>query len=149
LIRSRSRLFAPAIALLASVSCAGEGIFDPVAPAPDCSDELPFRAQLSCIQESVFTPGCALVGCHAAPLAAQGLDLSSGMAHTALVDSPSTETALSLVEPGNPDDSYLIIKLEGLDPRLVGDRMPQGGPFLSQAEIDVLRRWILDGALDD
>lgn len=142
----------PAIALVelvAMVGCAGEGILDPVSPPPDCLDEIPFRAQFSCIQQFIFSPTCAIAGCHAAPGAAQGLDLSSGNSWTGLVGSPSAEAALTRVEPGDPDNSYLIIKLEGIDPRLVGDRMPQGGPFLSQAEIDVIRRWILDGAVED
>jgi hypothetical protein len=28
----------------------------------------------------------------------------------------------------------------------VGSRMPEGGPFLSQSDIDVIRQWITDGA---
>jgi len=52
------------------------------------------------------------------------------------------------VTPGNPDDSYLIMKLEG-DPRITLDQMPKNGPPLSQAEIDVIREWIQRGAFDD
>jgi hypothetical protein len=31
----------------------------------------------------------------------------------------------------------------------VGGRMPQGGPFLDQATIDMLRQWIMDDALNN
>ena len=138
-------------ALTAVASCAGEGIVDPVAPPPACTDVAPFRPQFSCIQQLVFTPTCALAGCHAAPGASQGLVLSEGVAYGMLVGVPSTETSTGQirVSPGDPDNSYLIVKLEGTDSRLVGDRMPFGGPYLSQAEIDVIRQWILDGAPPD
>jgi hypothetical protein len=53
--------------------------------------------------------------------------------------------ALQRVAAGNPDDSYLIRKLEG-GPDIGGSRMPQGGPFLDQAIIDQIRQWITDGA---
>ena len=47
--------------------------------------------------------------------------------------------------PGDPDASYLIHKLEGRA-GITGDRMPQGGPFLSSADIAVIRSWIQAGA---
>ncbi len=51
---------------------------------------------------------------------------------------------LDRVEPGDPDNSYLIHKLEGT--QAVGDRMPQGGPFLDEETIGDIRQWIADGA---
>jgi len=42
------------------------------------------------------------------------------------------------------DNSYLIHKLEGTS--ALGTRMPEGGPFLDQATIDVVRLWIDSGA---
>jgi hypothetical protein len=50
------------------------------------------------------------------------------------------------VNPGNPNLSYLISKLEG--PGANGGQMPPSGP-MPQAEIDVIRQWIMDGAIDD
>jgi len=55
--------------------------------------------------------------------------------------------SLNRVTPGNPDNSYLIQKLEGT--AAGGSRMPQGGPFLDQATVDMIRQWITDGALDN
>ena len=47
---------------------------------------------------------------------------------------------------GNPDSSYLIQKLEGTASG--GGIMPPGGA-LSQTNIDMIRQWISDGAIDD
>jgi len=129
--------------------CAGEGIDDPTGPAPFCGSKPPFSPTLACIQQVVFTPTCALSGCHVNPGAQQNQDLSDGMAWSNIVGVPSEEMpGLNRVTPGDPDNSYLIMKLEG-NPAILGNRMPEGGPYLSQAEINVIRRWILDGALDN
>ena len=137
------------LALLLS-GCAGEGIVDPAGPGPSCTDVAPFRPELHCIQRLVFTPTCAVAGCHLSPNAQLGQDLSEGMALASIVGVRSAEMpALFRVEAGDPAHSYLILKLEG-DPNVIlGDRMPLGGPYLSQVEIDVIRQWILDGALDN
>ena len=50
------------------------------------------------------------------------------------------------VNPGNPNLSYLITKLEG--PGASGGQMPPSGP-LPAADIAVIRQWISDGAIDD
>jgi hypothetical protein len=60
---------------------------------------------------------------------------------------PSTEVpAILRVVPGNPDDSYLVQKIEGT--ASVGAQMPLGGPELSDDEIAAIRQWITDGALE-
>ncbi|MBW3568476.1 MAG: hypothetical protein KY410_11070, partial [Proteobacteria bacterium] len=100
-------------------------------------------ATLDSIQDNVFTPICTQ--CHTGASAPQGLRLEEGVSYGMLVNVASTEVpSLLRVEPGNPDDSYLIQKLEGT--AAVGDRMPLGGPYLPQADIDVIRQWITDGA---
>jgi hypothetical protein len=104
---------------------------------------------LTQIQTMVFTPRCA--GCHSGPTSnnlPSGMNLSGAAAsHAALVDVASLQAnpALDRVEPGDPDNSYLIRKLEG-GPNIGGARMPQGGPFLDQATVDMIRQWISDGA---
>ena len=60
-------------------------------------------------------------------------------------DRSEMAVTLDRVEPGDPDNSYLIQKLEGA-PGIMGSRMPQGGPFLDQATVDMIRQWIMDGA---
>ena len=104
---------------------------------------------LTQIQTMVFTPRCA--GCHSGPTSGSlpsGMDLSSAAAsHAALVDvlSLQADPPLDRVEPGDPDNSYLIRKLEG-GPDISGSRMPQGGPFLDPPTIDMIRQWISDDA---
>ena len=100
-------------------------------------------ATLDSIQDNVFTPICT--ECHTGGSAPQGLRLEEGVSYGMLVNVASAEVpSLLRVDPGNPDDSYLIQKLEGT--AAVGDRMPLGGPYLPQADIDVIRQWITDGA---
>jgi hypothetical protein len=55
------------------------------------------------------------------------------------------EPALQRVAPGDPNKSYLIQKLEGT--AATGGRMPLNGTPLSQADINMIRQWITDGAL--
>ncbi len=49
------------------------------------------------------------------------------------------------VEPGQPDDSLLVLLIEHQD---VGEEMPKGSPKLSEATIRDFRDWIADGAFD-
>lgn len=73
---------------------------------------------------------------------------SANDSFNALVNVASIQVgSLNRVTPGDPDNSYLIHKLEGT--QASGGRMPQGGPFLSQASIDMVRQWITDGALNN
>ena len=54
------------------------------------------------------------------------------------------------VVAGDPDDSYLIVKLLSDDPRNRDRRMPRDGPpFLADAEIAMVRSWIAAGAMDN
>lgn len=107
------------------------------------------EATLSSIQTNIFDTRCALSGCHAGPNAQQGMDLSAGAAHDNIVNVPSNEQPeLDRVEPGQPNASYLIHKIEGRA-SIVGQRMPLGREPLSQDEIDAIRDWIADGAPAD
>ncbi|MDH3409217.1 MAG: CHRD domain-containing protein [Gammaproteobacteria bacterium] len=104
---------------------------------------------LTQIQTMVFTPRCA--GCHSGPTSdslPSGMNLSStASSHSALVNvlSLQADPPLDRVEPGDPDNSYLIRKLEG-GPGISGSRMPQGGPFLDPPTVDMIRQWISDDA---
>ncbi len=102
--------------------------------------------------QPMFNASCAFVGCHSAseqfPPGA-GLVLDEGQARANLVDKPSQQqAALNRVKPKEPDASYLIRKLEGAG-GISGDRMPQGGPFFSPAEIQRFRLWVEQGAEDN
>jgi hypothetical protein len=103
----------------------------------------PLTADFGSIQAQVFTPICTV--CHAGANAPEGLRLDAANSYNLLVGVPSVEVpSLSRVKPGDPDNSYIIQKLEGH--AAVGARMPFGGPYLSGAVIAVIRQWITDGA---
>jgi hypothetical protein len=75
------------------------------------------------------------------------LNLKAGSAYAALVGVASTGKAGAVrVIPGNPSGSYLVQKLEGAAD-IVGLRMPRNGPpFLTDAQIALVRQWIQNGA---
>ena len=104
-----------------------------------------FNPTWSDIQANVFTPTCATANCHSGGNPSGGLNLQSANSHAQLVNVASTGSALDRVEPGFPDDSYLIHKLEGTGGVAI---MPPAGA-LDQADIDTIRQWIQDGAVDD
>jgi mono/diheme cytochrome c family protein len=68
-----------------------------------------------------------------------------------LVGVASTQSALKLVEPGDPGKSYLHAKLAGTHAGAGGSglRMPPQSPPLADADIETLRRWIAAGAKND
>ncbi len=95
---------------------------------------------LAQLQNDIFTPLCS--GCHPPN---QGLALRAGHTYASTVNVPSTQMpSLMRVKPGDPDHSSLSRKVLGQG--IIGSRMPQGGPFLSQSELDKVRGWILAGA---
>jgi hypothetical protein len=135
-------------ALLALTSCgggSGDGLDTNGRPLPPGggSGDGALTPDLASIQSHVFTPICSV--CHAGGSAPQGLHLDAANAYANLVGVPSNEVpALLRVSPGNPDDSYIIQKLEGH--AAVGARMPFGGPYLDDATIAVISQWITNGA---
>jgi len=106
-----------------------------------------FGPNFSEIQANVFTPSCATAGCHSGAGASAGLNLEAANSYTMLVGIASSQDAgIQRVNPGNPNNSYLVQKLEGTT--ATGGQMPLGGA-LPQSDIDVIRQWIMDGAIDD
>jgi len=114
---------------------------------PTATPTLP--ATLDAIQANIFSPRCALPSCHDAATQVENLDLSAGHAYAQLVGvSPVTGAAqargLLRVDPGNPNNSFLLIKLTG-PPLLSADeglRMPETGAPLNDGEIAVISEWI-------
>jgi hypothetical protein len=74
------------------------------------------------------------------------LRLDAANSFALLVNVASAEVPGTLrVNPGNPNSSYLVQKIEGT--ASVGVRMPADGPpYLPQDRIDLVRRWIAAGA---
>jgi hypothetical protein len=144
----RYSLFAACVlAALSSASC-DEKLSSITGPTPDLAPTL------SAIQRTIFSASdsssrLACVGCHSdqgrAP-AAQ-LTLLEGRSHAQLVGRASIgKPGATLVIPGDPENSYLVKKLEGAAD-IVGLRMPRNnGPFLTEGQMLVIRKWIEDGA---
>ncbi len=107
---------------------------------------VPLAPTLASVQANVFNPSCTV--CHSGANAPQGLRLDAANSFTNLVGVPSRQASSFLrVAPGNPDQSYLIHKLEGT--ASTGEQMPLGGPPIPQPTINFVRQWITDGALAD
>ena len=77
------------------------------------------------------------------------MNLSAGQAYQNIVGVPSVELpAFDRIEPGQPDQSYLVHKIQGTQASVggSGQRMPLGGSPLSQDDIDAIRAWVNAGA---
>jgi hypothetical protein len=153
-IHSPMPLASRACVVLASLlvaACAGngEGLDANGRPLePGGSDSLPpLSADFDSIQANIFTPICSV--CHIGGGAPEGLRLDAADSFNLLVGVPSTEVpSLLRVKPGDPDNSYIIQKLEGH--AAVGSQMPDGcpstQPCLTTSTIAFIRQWITDGA---
>jgi len=105
-------------------------------------------ATLTRVQNEVFSPTCAAIGCHDPFGHQQDLILTAGRSYASTVGRQSTEMgSLMIVAPNDPTNSYLYRKVVGSG--ITGDRMPQGGPYLSDAQIKLIRDWIRRGAPND
>lgn len=100
--------------------------------------------------EPILADACARSGCHTGVNPAEDLDLRSGRAHASLVDVPASQCTDGRlrVDPANPDGSYLLDKILGVD-LCAGTIMPKGGGGLTPAEVQIIRDWVAAGALDD
>jgi len=99
--------------------------------------------------QPIFNASCQGTQCHDASLPASGLQLTAGVAYGSLVGPSSTEapcTSYKLVAPGQPDQSYLIFKLQGSGACSSGSRMPKAMPALAPAQLQLFRDWIANGA---
>ncbi len=104
---------------------------------------------LSQLQTSLFTPTCALAACHSALSANAGLVLEAGRTFSETVNVPSSQVAsFDIIEPGDPERSYMIKKLRG-DADIQGLRMPRFGPFLTDEQIGQVISWVNAGAPDN
>jgi len=100
------------------------------------------------VQNEIFSPTCAAIGCHDRLGQSSQMILSAGNAYGMIVDQPSVEMpSLSRIKPNDPANSYLYRKITGTG--ITGERMPLGSPTLSDAQIRLVRDWIRRGAPND
>lgn len=133
-------------ASLAMVGCSGAG--DSEGTAPDASGKATaaasfYRAEIV----PILASSCAT--CHLTGQEAGNMSLIQDKALASLVGVKAVGApALTRVVPGDPDKSYLIMKLEGthIQQGGAGAQMPFGAPPLSPDKIAKIRQWIKDGA---
>jgi hypothetical protein len=91
-------------------------------------------------------------GCHGGPNPEAGLNLVGDEVYARLLEPSMQNTAMPLITPGDPDLSYLYLKLIG-DSSIVGNPMPYnpltGEGTLSEAEIADVHTWIVNGAVEN
>ena len=112
----------------------------------DINPDNPLGPNLPSLQANIFDLNCALSGCHAGSSPTQGLNLEAGQTFTNIVNVSSNQMpGLLRVRPGDPDQSYLYLKVTA-DPSIVGSGMPLGRPQLSEDQLEAIRLWISNGA---
>ncbi|GBD32112.1 MAG: hypothetical protein KatS3mg081_2171 [Gemmatimonadales bacterium] len=131
----------PVFALAALLAC-GEDTTQPG------NNQVSFSQQI----QPIFTASCALGGCHGSgnlQPPEKPMNLSAGQAYSNTVNVSSAQLgSMDRIEPGQPDQSYLVHKIQGTHLQVGGSgvRMPATGNFLSQSQIDLIRTWVAQGA---
>ena len=129
-MRSKHTVFG-FLAILGMNACASEE------PAP------PFTE----IYTEVLSPSCGFSSCHAGSAGAPFLETEDS-AYASLVNAESNSVdGAILVIPGDPDNSYLVQKLES-GPSITGNPMPPSSA-LPDEKIEAVRAWIEAGASRD
>lgn len=106
------------------------------------------------IQHHIFDKSCVNTACHGAPANAGGLNLAYENSYQNLVGqtpkNPAAAAAgMKIVDPGNPENSFILTKLIGPTAPELGARMPFTAGPLHDAKIDAIRTWIAAGTPRD
>jgi len=145
-LRRAHRAAPAAIALVAILAACGE---EPRVGARNPRGTSAEPATYEGITQDVMVPRCATAACHggASPVSFPGLDAAAWYDATVAVPSQQC-AALNLVEPGDPERSYLVHKLRGSQGLVGGGgaRMPMGDAPLDDAEQSAIEAWITNGA---
>lgn len=135
------------LVLVLSMAGCGDGVTDPMQMEEEEEDTREILADPSFatdINEMIQRRGCSATGCHGGGAGGMTLTESAADNYAAWVGVQADSEDFLLVEPGNPDDSYVVIKVEGR--QTVGLRMPRGGSALDNIDLTNLRNWISNGA---
>ena len=144
---NRFQLLGVVALAVAGVSC-DEKLSSITGPTPDLAPTF------SSIQQSIFNATdssgrLACIQCHTdqGRVPAGNLVLLEGRSYQQLVGRAVVGKAgETRVIPGDAANSYMVRKLEG-GPDIVGERMPRSnGPYLTEGQMVVIRRWISEGA---
>lgn len=131
--------------------------------AADADEDVPATPVTFTQVQEIFTRTCAMPACHGR--GADGGGGSGGLfltddstSYGAMVNQPADQLRrMQLVAPGDPDQSYLVVKIEGTmrqHPECAtspgrnpcGVQMPQLAAPLTAAERTLIRNWIRAGA---
>lgn len=116
------------------------------------SSSIEVDAPFSAIQTKIWNPHCATSLCHVGnPSPHTPVSLEANQAYSNMVNRPASQApSILLVNPGHPEQSYLMLKLLGTvgTSGAVSTRMPITYS-LSSDQIEAVRAWILRGAPND
>jgi len=148
----RLLLIAAAVAFAFMLAACDEKLSDIAGPSPN------LQPTFASVQREIFettdaSGRAACTNCHTdagGRTPSGGLNLCHDVAYASLVNVASRGKAGAVrVIPGDATNSYIVHKLEG-SPDIVGERMPRtGGPYLTQGQLTILKRWIATGANND
>lgn len=118
---------------------------------PDCGNPADGGTAQELYDALLINTGCAASGCHGPGPNSQLFTFSDGPSFRDTQLRKSTQVPdLNRVTAGDPDNSYTIAKIVGQHRDAgfdgFGDRMPQGGPYLSDAETCRVVNWVAGGA---
>jgi hypothetical protein len=149
---SATRAVLSVVVLAVTASACDEKLSDIAGPSPN------LEPTFSSIQREIFEASdlSGRVSCTQCHTDAGGrnpsgnLNLRHDVAYANLVDVASrSKPGAVRVIPRDAEGSYLVLKLEGA-PGIVGERMPRtAGPFLTDGQISIIKRWIATGAKND
>ena len=103
---------------------------------------------LSELKTDVFSARCG--PCHLGTAPSANMSLAADFIYADVFDAVATsDSNFKRVAPGDPDNSYIIMKLRG-DSRIVGGQMPLDGTApIPEGDIARVATWIEEGALDN
>lgn len=137
-----------AILAVTGIGC-DENLADLAGPTPNLTPTL------AGIERDIFSASdssgrAACTSCHTdagGRVPPVGMVLLPGRAYDSIVNVPARGKAgATRIIPGDPENSYLVHKLEGRAD-IAGLRMPRGGPpYLTDGQILIIKRWIQIGA---
>ena len=102
----------------------------------------------SSIYKNIFSKKCALYTCHSSAFAKESaeLDLMEETSYSSLVNVKSvTFPDILRIQPGDPDNSLLINRLDGT----IIVAPPLERTSVSEDELNIIRTWIKNGALNN
>lgn len=132
-------------------ACDGEDTDkDPVETDPpvdtEAESDAPIEVTYADVQ-AIFDVSCATSGCHNGTFEP---DLRASASPASMVNvAAASAPGLDYVVPGDPDNSYLLHKINGTQTSVGGSgaRMPTAGCCLSDEEVGMISTWIYNGAL--